>query len=504
MNSRPIIQGKKLRIYLDSESFVNLLDKEDKNAKILLNWTNTYQDLLDSEITYKDIWTNYIEFFRSPFDSDYDKLNEIRSYEFKLNENFDRQEFVMHYGPMTFSHEMTELKCKHLLNNVKPDMLEKITSLMVNFYEFCIREDEEARASCDYRFALVGCISDNTNLLVTNNKYLLKNRIRLERSLIDSHYFSKYPLYYNYPLNIVTIKETSEIIDLFLKYRNLYYYGNTDMGEAFIGTNKVKGTASYTTEFNESEWYFTSFTTKVPYYYRKDNLSESFSIRFIFLLMCIDEIGKLYYQGVNDTTQMGILYNFNYFISLVTGLFDNLALITNEKYKIFSDKKKVSLNPDNTNDFISELKTKDMALYEHIHDNIDFLRIIHKLRNRIIHQEMFNMAFLESGEVKLNTLIINEEIVKYLRCYPKEINKTNRLELWGVRKINVLKGSEQYLIEPFHFSKEAAKVLIKFSNNYLELLGNSNFVEKFMEKYKDTLHNNYFMIEDFNRVNLGF
>lgn len=503
LNSRPLIQGKKLRIYLDSESFVDLLDKEDKDAKKLLNWVDTYdQYILNSDDFPQEVWTNYAEFLRSPFDSDYSELNKLKTYGFKIDENFDRQDYIKHFGPMTFSHEMTELKCKHLLNSVNPDMLEKITSLMVNFYEFCIREDEKPRVSTGYKPALVGCISENTNVLVTNNKHLLKNRIKLEKSLIDSHYFGEHPLYHNYPLNIVDIKEASEIIDLFLKHRNLYYYGHMNIGESFFGTNKVQGTVRYTAKFNESEWYFTSFTAKIPYYHRKDNLSESFSKRFIFLLMSIDEIGKLYYQGVNDSTQMSILYNFNYFISLATGIFDNLALITNEKYKIFTDKKKVSLNPDNANDFISKLEPKDRTLYTHIHDNIDFLRIIHKLRNRIIHQEMYNMAFLESGEVKLNTLIINGEIVKHLRCHPKEIDKTIRLKLWGVRRINVSNGPNQYLIEPFHFSKEAAKVLINFSNTYLKLLGNSNFVEEFMEKHKDTLHKNYF--EDFNSVNLGF
>lgn len=506
MNSRPIIQGKKLRIYLDSESIANLLDNKDNDTKKLLNWIDTYnQCISDSDNLPQEIWTNYAEFLRSPPDSSYDSLNNVKSYEFKSNEE-DYHEFEIRYGKHTFSHEMTELKCKHLLNDVKSDMLKKITSLMINFYEFSIRETEESKISnrCIIP-ALTGCLSENTNLLVTTNKHLLKNRLKLEKSLMDRSYFSKYTLSSNYPLNIVNVAEVNEIIDLFLKYRNLYFFGieKFPFPVRFPSQNKIiEGIGKRDIIFDEYNWYLTSFRTKIPYHHAKNGLFVSFGNRFIFLLMCIDEMGKLYYQGANENTQMGLLYNFNYFISLMTGIFDNLALMTKEKYNISKEKAKISLNP-NRGDLIVELKDKDLKLYNNIQDHVDFLKLIYDLRNEIVHSEMLDIAFLNSKDIKSNALILNDEIFRYFLCYPKKINKTKRLDFWGVKKINV-QGNEKYLIEPFNFSKKATKILIDFSNTYLKLLGNSNFIEEFMEKWKGSSNQHYYWINDFEKFNLGY
>lgn len=514
--SRPLLQGKKLRVYVDSESFLNLLDNGDSDAKKLLNWFDIYtQYTSDSRNFPKEVWTKYIEFLRSPFDSKYNKLNNLKSYEFKPNEDFNHEELYFHYGPMPLSHETTEFKCKHILSHVKPDILKKITSLMVNFYEFCIREDEETRLSNNYMLNLIGCLSENTNILLTNNKYLLKNRIRLEKSLIDSNFFGEHPLITNYPLNIVTLKDANEIIDLFLKYRNLYYFGITKFDDQVEFTDKfnsektkINATIEYPTDFDEFNWYLTSFRTKVPYFQAQNDISMAFGNRFMFLLMCIDKIGKLYYLGANNNTQMGMLYNFNYLISLITGILDNLAIMTNEKYEICEDyeKEKVTLNP-NKNSFLNSLKNKNKILYGHIQDYIYFLKLIHELRNPLIHREMFNNAFLINRidkYIKHNILVIDKEILQSIHNDPKRIkDKAKRLKWWGIH-ISKSKDSEEYLVEPFHFSKSVTTKLIEFSNYYLNILGNTNFIEEYEDNYKDSFDVYHQMMNDFNKVNLGF
>jgi hypothetical protein len=60
---------------------------------------------------------------------------------------------------------------------------------------------------------------------------------------------------------------------------------------------------------------------------------DAFAKRFLYLLISVDELGKLhYFKKGNDKM---ILFH-PYFISLVTGIFDNLAIYTydNHTYKI--------------------------------------------------------------------------------------------------------------------------------------------------------------------------
>jgi hypothetical protein len=59
-----------------------------------------------------------------------------------------------------------------------------------------------------------------------------------------------------------------------------------------------------------------------------NSILDGFSQRFCFLLMSIDEMGFQYYRGVNNVTMDDMLYHFNYFILLITGIYDSLALQT--------------------------------------------------------------------------------------------------------------------------------------------------------------------------------
>jgi hypothetical protein len=90
--------------------------------------------------------------------------------------------------------------------------------------------------------------------------------------------------------------------------------------------------------FNRGLWYWYSFRTKVPFFHVGVTINEpyldAFSSRFINILMSIDEIGIQYYSGVNNDTLDDTMYHFNYFITLISGIFDALALTTKDKYEL--------------------------------------------------------------------------------------------------------------------------------------------------------------------------
>ena len=107
-------------------------------------------------------------------------------------------------------------------------------------------------------------------------------------------------------------------------------------------------------------------------------MMDGFSQRLCFLLMCIDEMGFQYYSGVNNITLDNMTYHFNYFILLMTGIFDSLALQTTDKYSLtFKDSNnpsRISLNCKNGKDFLRALREKNLPLREHIQNNNDLIQ----------------------------------------------------------------------------------------------------------------------------------
>ena len=54
--------------------------------------------------------------------------------------------------------------------------------------------------------------------------------------------------------------------------------------------------------------------------------------------MSLDQIGINYYKDYeSNSIQYEILYHFNYLIALIVGIFDSLALLTNNKLNITND-----------------------------------------------------------------------------------------------------------------------------------------------------------------------
>jgi len=454
MDSRPVLKkGKKLKILIDSESFDSLLTKKDINAKTLLTYG------------YMSSNNDILNFVRSPLNTKHKELNNISEFIKVYNENRE----LLLIKANTSKTSLTETAFHYRMHEI-----EHIGKVI--FKKETLNESEKEAIFLVFVQAIWNSI-ENPAIFVTSNEQLLKNRLWLE-----SHYPGQ-------PLNIVTIEEAKEIIDLFNKYNEKYFI-----------------TGNFTC--NKGYWYWISFRSKVPNFHVGDFFLDAFSIRFVYLLKTIDEIGFQYYLGVNNDTLEYMQYYFNYFITLTSGIFDSLALATKNKYNLHFDgdhiPSRMSLDPSAGKEFLKALRAADPCLRAHINEYVDFIKLIYELRETIIHREIPQGIRFECDEHderwKFNFIRIDQTIQNQISRCGDSNQKYDPISMWGVYNI-----STEYLLEPLSFVKSAARVLIEFSNEYLRLLGYGDFLEELRSK-NDESPKDFFLrdIEEFKNNRLGF
>ena len=147
-------------------------------------------------------------------------------------------------------------------------------------------------------------------------------------------------------------------LDLFFKFKGKYYLRNNWI-------------------LNKGYWYWLSMRLKLPHYNVGDKMIDALAYRFYYVLIALDEIGIQFYLGVDNDTMDNTLYHFNYLISLITGMFDNLALKTNSYLNInFLDFRKVSLSNKSGRSFLRQIRDKRVDIRNHISDYMNFINLI--------------------------------------------------------------------------------------------------------------------------------
>lgn len=291
---------------------------------------------------------------------------------------------------------------------------------------------------------------DRLNIMVTENEALLKNR-----SWFASHFPGR-------PLGIMTLEEVVEAVDLFMKQGGEYPISNHF-------------------NVNKGYWYWLSFRTKVPFYHVtrrtspfEKSILESFAQRFVFLLMSVDEIGFDFYKPVNNDTTDNTIYHFNYFVSLVSGILDSLALQTFNQYELVFDgsqhRSRISLYKKSGKKFLKALRERNLSLRKHINNYVHFINAIPILRERILHREGLQEVNFDQACL----IRIPSEFVDHIKqCGDTEEN----YEPWT--KFGIYSNS---FLVPYKFAKSGTLLLSKFCNKYLQLLGFENFIAQLEKK----------------------
>jgi len=275
-------------------------------------------------------------------------------------------------------------------------------------------------------------------------------------------------------------------MDLFLKYQGKYYLSGR------ITCNK-------------GYWYWLSFRQKIPNFHVGDPLLNAFSVRFLYLLESLDEIGFQYYLELDRDTMNTMMYYFNYFISLITGIFDSLAIKTKDKYHLSIGKdnnySSTSLNKKAGRDFLKVLRGKNQKLHKHISDYAYFRKLIYEFRELLIHREMLEINYFTPNEEeekhKIGAFAAKKKTIDIIKQCGDKIRKYDDFTEWGVFSHN-----NKYFITPFYFAKTSTKTLIAFSNKYLEMLDFNNCIDELQKKNL----NDHFLkdLKLFENNSLGF
>ena len=365
---------------------------------------------------------------------------------------------------------------KHCLNEFFDMDIQRIGKVILNEQE--LTKEEVDLIQLVFIQEALNCFNGD-NLLVTENRVLLSHAADFQRK-------------FSTPLNIVTVEEASEFVDLLFKYNSLFYMSS------YLTTSKYN-------------WYWLSFRSKVSNYNidvtRFQNLQvnrqtvgdllqssilDAFSQRFLFLLMSIDEIGFRYYSPVNNDTMEETTYHFNYFIVLITGIFDSLAIHAKNTYHIFENDpqikaSEISLRSKIGKKFLQAIEQKNPTLRKHIHDNADLINAPYFLRELIAHRESVHPKHFKINGTNVSFLFVTEEFADCL----KQLGDNQ--ESGGLSKFGIYSRT---FLSPYDFCKAITVLLSRFCNQFLQLLDNNNsLIEE--QKTDDSM-------KLFQEDNLGF
>jgi len=276
---------------------------------------------------------------------------------------------------------------------------------------------------------------------------------------------------------------------------------------------------------NKGLWYLYSMKTKLTAYQPawstvvfdkeitpdKDNLlkmTASLGDRITDMLIAIDEIGTSYYTNVNNDTQSEIIYHFNYWIMLFTGVLDSLAWISKYRYQIeFKQFERIGLRTSRQKDFTKLLFEQNPKLKDFLSKNSSVIKLMYDPRDLVIHRaRLSGLRFDNQNEnFYLNMVRIPESFFEQIVSLSKE--KGDVLATWGHYKSN-----GEYFLEPYRFVQKATAVLIEFTNKYLELLDfaeyrkiNLQLVEQLSKDSKSESQNKFSQdLDRFSKYKLGY
>ncbi len=301
--------------------------------------------------------------------------------------------------------------------------------------------------------ALIGPATGQKTVLITERKKLL-NRLNWNK-----------PSFPSVPKNSIFSPEEALIyIDLHCKQLKKYiiapnYYVNRGRWYRYSLKTKL-------TEY-QLPWSVVVYgRTSIPYGENLMDSTESLADRFTDMLIAIDEIGINYYTGVNNDTQDAIIYHFNYWITLFTGVYDALAWISKYRYQIEFDRVwRIGLRTCRHTSFTELLFEKNAKLREFLSINSPIIELMYEPRNLVIHREQLKgLRFSNRSEnFDFNMVRIPEKFFDQIVELSKENGDT--LREWGHYK-----SHGEFFLEPYRFVQKATTALTEFANGFLKLL----------------------------------
>ena len=273
-----------------------------------------------------------------------------------------------------------------------------------------------------------------------------------------------------FDVKILSFVQTLEYFDLYLKKRNLYYanpYLRRVDGKAFHYWFLLKDLVP---KFAEA-WSISVFG--------KDTIKNGSNIqdvlagladRFQNALCSSDRIAMEYMKRPINSTEWEMLYNFNYFCLLTTGIFDSLAWLTVHRYSIpIYNPLQVSIKitkPNSRGDkFVTAISRHNSSLAHFIRNNQDLIQLFYPMRHATQHRECAGGAQFENADEGWTATLarIKEDAAAAIQRIDQPGYPFTK---WGFLKFPGI----GCMLEPHRFTRKALRNLMTFANDYIELL----------------------------------
>jgi hypothetical protein len=162
---------------------------------------------------------------------------------------------------------------------------------------------------------------------------------------------------------------------------------------------------------------------------------------------------------------MSLYHLVEYMIVLITGIFDNLALLTAECFHIKLDKMNISLSRESGKRFLEKVKMINPILKQHIDTFRDFINLVYTFREKVSHQEGLSQLYSPIAHNWSSFIKIDPEIWDYIKRCGDGYSEYKYISKWGV-----LKRESDIILDPYFFSSHVLSNLILFTNEYFQKL----------------------------------
>lgn len=181
---------------------------------------------------------------------------------------------------------------------------------------------------------------------------------------------------------VVSLEQCKEILRLFLVHRKQFWVsGHYCIDETFYYIYRHKKL------FSEFQNYWSAVCESGEI----DDWSDALDNRLKLMTICLDQCKIEAYKAQNNTTVMYLKYYLSYLMLLITGTFDNLAWIINNKYSLKLDRMKIDLKGKK---FKESIKDKSDSIYTILTEKKTeaVIAAIRELRDRIVHREFIKVG----------------------------------------------------------------------------------------------------------------
>jgi hypothetical protein len=273
-----------------------------------------------------------------------------------------------------------------------------------------------------------------------------------------------------FDVKILSFVQALEYLDLYLKKQNIYHansHTRQTNGKAFDYWFLLK----YIVPKFAEAWSISVFGRIVINNGQEmQDVLAGLADKFQNALSSSDRIAMEYMKRPVNSTEWEMLYHFNYFCMLATGIFDSLAWLTVYRHSIpvyqpYQVSIRITGFKSRGAKFVSNISRCNLPLASFIASQQDFINLFYPMRDATHHREPVGGAQFEDGNegwtASLATL--KPDAVSAIKSVDQLSHPFTK---WGL-----LNASESFaLLEPYRFTRKALRELLAFTSTYIELL----------------------------------